>query len=346
MTGMEDQRTPPLRESQAAGEAVYTRPAGRSVPVQHQELAAGYAALREAAALIDLSHRTVLRLSGRKAVELLNSVLTNQVPEGARLGVYALLLNPKGRIQTDLRLLKDGEDVLVDVEPEGAAAAKELLGRYAPFYRVELDDLSETDAPWGVLGLYGPRAGDLLDGPELAEHETAGRTDGAATVLGAGVSAPVPGYDLLGPADALSAAREHLVGRGAVCAGFGAYETARIEAGIPRFGSDITPDNFPAEVGILERAVSFEKGCYPGQETVARMHYRGHPNRLLCRLIADGPSPEPGAPIVQTAKQVGRITSVAPLPVNGETLALGYLSRNADAQGELRAGDAVLGLLP
>jgi aminomethyltransferase len=346
MTGMEDQRTPPLRESQAAGEAVYTRPAGRSVPVQHQELAAGYAALREAAALIDLSHRTVLRLSGRKAVELLNSVLTNQVPEGARLGVYALLLNPKGRIQTDLRLLKDGEDVLVDVEPEGAAAAKELLGRYAPFYRVELDDLSETDAPWGVLGLYGPRAGDLLDGPELAEHETAGRTVGAATVLGAGVSAPVPGYDLLGPADALSAAREHLVGRGAVCAGFGAYETARIEAGIPRFGSDITPDNFPAEVGILERAVSFEKGCYPGQETVARMHYRGHPNRLLCRLIADGPSPEPGAPIVQTAKQVGRITSVAPLPVNGETLALGYLSRNADAQGELRAGDAVLGLLP
>jgi aminomethyltransferase len=346
MTGMEDQRTPPLREPQAAGEAVYTRPAGRSVPVQHQELAAGYAALREAAALIDLSHRTVLRLSGRKAVELLNSVLTNQVPEGARLGVYALLLNPKGRIQTDLRLLKDGEDVLVDVEPEGAAAAKELLGRYAPFYRVELDDLSETDAPWGVLGLYGPRAGDLLDGPELAEHETAGRTVGAATVLGAGVSAPVPGYDLLGPADALSAAREHLVGRGAVCAGFGAYETARIEAGIPRFGSDITPDNFPAEVGILERAVSFEKGCYPGQETVARMHYRGHPNRLLCRLIADGPSPEPGAPIVQTAKQVGRITSVAPLPVNGETLALGYLSRNADAQGELRAGDAVLGLLP
>ena len=347
MTGMEDQRTPPLREHQAGGEAVYTRPAGRSVPVQHDDLAAGYAALREAAALVDLSHRTVLRLSGKKAVELLNSVLTNQVPEGAHLGVYALLLNPKGRIQTDLRLLKGDEDVLIDVEPEGAAAAKELLGRYAPFYRVGVEDLSETDAPWGVLGLYGPRAGDLLDGPELAEHETAGRTVGAATVLVAGVSAPVPGYDLLGPADALSAAREHLAGRGAVsCAGFGAYETARIEAGIPRFGSDITPDNFPAEAGILERAVSFEKGCYPGQETVARMHYRGHPNRLLRRLIADGLSPEPGAPIVQNAKQVGRITSVAPLPVNGQTLALGYLSRNADTQDELRAGDAVLGFLP
>jgi glycine cleavage system aminomethyltransferase T len=67
---------------------------------------------------------------------------------------------------------------------------------------------------------------------------------------------------------------------------------------------------------------------------------------LLRRLIADGPSPEPGAPVVQNAKQVGTITSVAPLPVNGQTLALGYLSRNADAQDELRAGDAVLGFLP
>jgi tRNA-modifying protein YgfZ len=344
---MEIPRTPRLREPRDAGEAEYTRFAGRPVPVHHEDLAAGYAVLREDAALVDLSHRTVLRLSGGKAVEMLNAVLTNQVPEGDHLGVYALLLNPKGRIQTDLRLLKGGGGVLIDVEPEGAAAAKELLGRYAPFYRVEIEDLPEAEAAWDILGLYGPRAGDLLDGPELAEHETAKRTVGDAAVLVAGVSAPVPGYDLLGPPEALSAAREHLAARGAVPADFGAYETARIEVGIPRFGPDITPENFPAEAGILERAVSFEKGCYPGQETVARMHYRGHPNRLLRRLkVADGSSPEPGAPIVQNDKQVGRITSVAPLPVNGETLALGYLSRNADAQDELRAADAVLRPLP
>jgi folate-binding protein YgfZ len=345
---MENQRTPKLRESRTAGEAVYTRPAGCSVPpVQPEDLAAGYAALCEAAALVDLSGRTVLRLSGAKAVELLNSVLTNEVPEGDRLGAYALLLNPKGRIQTDLRVLKDDRDVLIDVEPEGAAAAKELLGRYAPFYRVELEDLSETDAPWSVLGLYGPGAGNLFDGPVLAEHETAGVGLGGTDLLVVGVSAPVPGYDLLGPADALGAAREHLSARGAVYAGPGAYEIARIEAGVPRFGSDITPENFPAEVGILDRAVSFEKGCYPGQETVARMRYRGHPNRLLRRLVvAGGPSPEPGTPIVQNSKQVGSITSVAPLPVAGKILALGYLSRNADAQDELRAGDAMLGLLP
>jgi folate-binding protein YgfZ len=283
-----------------------------------------------------------VRLSGKKAVEMLNAVLTNQVPEEDRLGVYALLLNPKGRIQADLRVLKSGEDVLIEVEPEGVAAAKELLGRYAPFYRVGLEDLSETAASWGVLGLYGPRAGDLLEGPDLAEHESVKVSLNGTDLLAAGVAVPVGGYDLLGPADALEAARNHLRERGAVAAGLDVYEAARIEAGVPRFGSDITPENFPAEAGILERAVSFEKGCYPGQETVARMHYRGHPNKMLYRFVIEGSPPAPDTPIFQNEKQVGKITSIAPLPVNGEMLALGYLTRTADTQGALRAGDATL----
>ena len=314
----------------------YTRSADPSVP------ATEHAAFEDGAALVDLFHKTVLRLSGKDPLGMLNAILTNEVPEEEHCGVYALLLNPKGRIRADLRVLKSDGDVLINTEPEGTAAAKELLGRYAPFSRVEVEDLSEAGVPWGILGLYGPQAEKLLDGLELAEHETAQVKVGGVDLLAAGVATPVPGYDLLGPADALSAARDHLARRGAVPVGLQAYETARVAAGIPRFGSDITPDNFPAEVGILERAVSFEKGCYPGQETVARMHYRGHPNRLLRRLIADGPSPEPGAPVVQNAKQVGKITSVAPLPVNGQTLALGYLSRNANPQDTLHAADATL----
>src|SRR5919107_713429 len=222
---MEDPRSSKLRDHPEAGEAVYTRSVTGSVPDE-------YAALREGAALFELPG-IVLRLSDGKAVELLNSVLTNQVPEESNLGVYALLLNPKGRIQTDLRVLKAADgDVLVAVEPEGSTAAKELLGRYAPFYRTGLEDLSEAgDAPWGILGLYGPGAQDLLDGPELAEHETADVRAGGADLLAAGVAVPVGGYDLLGPADALQAAREHLVGRGAVPAGPRPYQTPRGEGG-------------------------------------------------------------------------------------------------------------------
>jgi tRNA-modifying protein YgfZ len=330
---MEDPRPSQLRDRPDAGEAVYTRSSDGSVSDE-------YAALRESAALVDLSYRKILRLSGKKAVEMLNAVLTNQVPEEDRLGVYALLLNPKGRIQADLRVMKSGEDVLITVEPEGAAAAKELLGRYAPFYRVGLEDLS--DASWGVLGLYGPRAGDLLETPDLAEHESAVVSLNGADLLAAGVALPVGGYDLLGPNDALEAARNHLRERGAVAASLDAYETARIEASVPRFGSDITPENFPAEAGILERAVSFEKGCYPGQETVARMHYRGHPNRELHRFVVEGTPPVPGAEIAQSGRQAGWITSVAPLPVDGKILALGYLHRNADPRGELESGETRL----
>jgi folate-binding protein YgfZ len=307
-------------------------------------LEAEYAVLLEGTALVDLSHKAVLRLTGKKTVGMLNAILTNEVPEEDDRGVYALLLSPKGRIQADLRVLKSEEDVLIDTEPEGAAATKELLGRYAPFSRVKLEDLSDADTAWGILGLYGLRAEELLDGPELAEHETAELKLGGADLLAAGVAAPVPGYDLLGPVDALSVARAHLAGRGAVPVGPHAYETARISAGIPRFGSDITPENFPAEAGLLERAVSFEKGCYPGQETVARMHYRGHPNKKLCRFALEGIPRAPDTAILQDGKQVGKITSLAPLPVNGETFALGYLSRNADAQGAFYAGDATLRL--
>jgi folate-binding protein YgfZ len=324
----------------------HTRSAGRSVS------ASGGAAL-EGDALVDLSHRTILRLAGEKAVGMLNAVLTNEVPDEDNLGVYALLLNPKGRIQADLRVLKNDGDVLIDTEPE--AAAKELLGRYAPFYRIEVEDLSHADIPWGMLGLYGPRTKELLDGLELAEHETVRVKLGGADLLAAGVAVPVPGYDLLGPQDALSAACEHLAGRGAAFVGPHVYETARIAAGIPRFGSDITPENFPAEAGILERAVSFEKGCYPGQETVARMHYRGHPNKRLYRFELEPSPAEPTAPgdeILQGEKKVigpastvgvvGWISSVAPIPVGGRVLALGYLSRKADPDAPMRAEDATI----
>jgi folate-binding protein YgfZ len=332
----------------------YTRSVGRSFP------ATEYGAFEEGAALADLSGKTILRLTGKDPLGMLNAILTNDVPEEENRGVYALLLNPKGRIQADLRVLKSDEDVLILTEPEGAEAAKELLGRYAPFSRVKVEDLSQAETPWGILGLYGPRAKELLDGLELAEHESAGVRPGGAHLLAAGVAVPVPGYDLLGSADALGIAREHLLTRGALAVDLEAHETARINAGIPRFGADITPENFPAEAGVVERAVSFEKGCYPGQETVARMHYRGHPNRRLYRFELE-PSPaeptESGDEILQGEKNVagqistigvaGWISSVAPLPVGDKVFALGYLSRKADPDAPMRAGDAaVLGLRP
>jgi folate-binding protein YgfZ len=308
----------------------------------------GYAALREGAAVVDRSDRIILRLAGRNPVGMLNAVLTNDVPAHGDRGAYAMLLDPKGRIQTDLRVVKAGDEILLDTEPEGAEAAKEILGRYAPFSRVRLEELAD----WEVLGLYGPRAGEFFG--DLGEHKSTEIEIEGQVLLSVGVAVPVPGYDLIGPHDALVTARGHLVETGATTAGTDAYETARIAAGIPRFGADITPENFPGESeSSLERTVSFGKGCYPGQETVARMHYRGSPNKKLYRFeLEPGPMepPEAGDELLQGEKKlvgpissvnvVGWLTSVAPVQVDGRIHALGYLARKADLKAPLRTEDA------
>lgn len=301
-----------------------------------RDTASGHAAIKDSAAFVEFPEKKVLRLTGKDPSGMLNAILTNDVPKKGSFGAYALLLNPKGRVQADLRVIKDGEDILIVTEPEGVEAAREILGRYAPFSRVKMED-----APLSVLGLYGPGAKELL-GLELSEHESKEVKLGDSKVLAVGVAVPASGYDLILPEENPDSIRNHLLDLGAKGATTEDYETIRIRAGIPRFGSDITPENFPGEAGVLERAVSFQKGCYPGQETVARMHYRGQPNKNLRRFTLEGNAPEPGTPILQNEKEVGKITSVAPLLVDGKTLVLGYLKRKSEPDGDLIAGGAAL----
>jgi tRNA-modifying protein YgfZ len=314
----------------------------------------GYAALREGAAIVDRSDRRLLRLTGKDPIGMLNAVLTSDVPTQGDRGAYAMLLDPKGRIQTDLRVVKAGDEILIDTEAEGAKAAKEILTRYAPFSRVRLEELS-----WSVLGLYGPRAREYFG--DLEEHQSREIEIEGRILLSVGVAFPVPGYDLIGPPEDLAAVREYLNETGATTVSADAYETARIEAGVPRFGADITPENFPGESkNSLKRAISFEKGCYPGQETVARMHYRGSPNKRLYRFELEQGStelPEAGDEILQGERKlvgrvssvdvVGWLSSVAPLPVDGKIYTLGYLARKADLEAPMNAQDArVLGVEP
>jgi len=310
----------------------------------------GYTALLEGAAIVDHPVRRIFRLAGRDPLGMLDAILTNDVPTQGDRGVYAMLLDRKGRVQTDLRVVRVDDEILVDTEPEGAQAAEEILGRYAPFSRVKLEELPD----WETLGFYGPRARRLLGDLDLAEHQTVRTEVGGVSVLVVGVALPVGGYDIIGPADSLGTVREHLTRAGSMPAGPDVLESARIAAGIPRFGADITPDNFPGESeNALARAVSFGKGCYPGQETVARMHYRGSPNKRLYRFELEPGSmepPEADDEILQEGKEslgvipsvdvVGWLTSVALLPMDGRTYALGYLTRKADLEAPMSAEDA------
>ncbi|MGI8650639.1 MAG: YgfZ/GcvT domain-containing protein [Rubrobacter sp.] len=300
---------------------------------------AGLSFFESGTSVVRFTSKKILRLSkkGRAGDPsgMLDAILTTDLPKDANSGTYALLLNPKGRILTDLTVLKDGEDLLAVVETEGAEAATETLRRYAPFSRVKIEETSLV-----VLGVFGPEAGSVL--PVFPAENASSRVEiGGCDTLVYGVSLPATGVGIIAEAQDSSGITEFLSHSGAEVMSEEHYETARIHRATPKFGADITQESFPAEALLEERAVDFKKGCYPGQETVARMHYRGQPNKFLHRFIVEGEA-RPGASILQEDKAAGYLTSVAPLTVDGKIYALGYLKRRADVAGELIAGDVKL----
>ena len=284
--------------------AEYTRSDYVSVPAHYGAPAAEYAALKKSVAVTERPS-TVLRLTGKDPTGMLDAILTNEVPKEADFGAYALLLSPKGRVQADLRVLKSGGGVLIITEPEGAEAAKEILGRYAPFSRVKLDE----PEGWGVLGLYGPQAPELLGGLELEEYESSVVEVGGVTALAAGVRHPIPGYDLVGPTDLVQKAREHLVAEGAVPAGSHAYETVRIETLTPRFGDGYHTGELSCRSRRPGSCRQLRQRLLPRPgdrrpDVLPRPpepHATGS-NRELHRLKLEGASPPPNTPILPEQK--------------------------------------------
>jgi len=299
------------------------------------EIDAQYRALREGAGLIDRSARPQLAVSGSEAAEFLQGQLTNDVealePGG---GCYAALLDRKGKIRADMRVLRlDSDSFRIDTEPEAGPA---VLG-HLQMYKVGRDATVEADEGAGLLSLIGPRASELAGGrvlrPEHAHAEVAvGGTPCRAVATDLGV-------DLIVPEGPIEAVRDALIAEGAEPIEEAAAEIARVEAGRPRVGREIGPQTMPQEAGINERAVSFTKGCYIGQETVARLHYKGKPNRHLRRLVLDRPV-EGGESISLGDREVGTIGTAVLSPARGP-LALAILRREAEPGDAVLVGDGV-----
>src|SRR5436190_10287097 len=244
----------------------YNRFVATEAPI---ELDAEYRQLREEAAFVRRPTIRVLEVHGADAVDFLESQLTNDVePLEPGEGCYAALLDRKGHLQSDMRvLLIDPQRVWLVAEDEGAARLASHLGLYRVGREVEVDELELAVA--SVIG-PGARAVTGVDGP-TAPHSHHLATAGAETVRAVATEDAI---DLLGTA-ALPAA---LADAGIPEASEGAAEIVRAEAGRPRLGREMTVETMPAEAGIVDEAVSFTKGCYIGQETVARLHYKGKPN--------------------------------------------------------------------
>jgi folate-binding protein YgfZ len=341
---------PLLEEAGAAWATV----AGREVARHFGDGAREYRAVREAAGVAERGDRARFRLWGKDPARMVHGLITNDLlkAEPGR-GVYAAMLTPKGRMVADLRVFRraDGE-VLVDVAREALEGTREHFRKMVPPMFARWKDATDDVVE---IGVYGPRSRELLSAvtvaevPELAEDAFAEPEFGGARLLVAATreAGLEEGYDVCVPAEHAGALWTALRDAGARPVGFGALETLRIEAGRPRYGIDLTEETIPTEAyesaGLMARAISFNKGCYTGQEVIVRIAHRGHVNRHLRGVrLGDSPAPAPRTPFIhsETGKDVGWVTSAAFSPRLGETVALGYLRREVQPGMQVRIGDA------
>jgi folate-binding protein YgfZ len=294
-----------------------------------------YRAMTEGCAVVDRSERGKLALSGAEAKEFLHGQVTNDV-EGLEPGggCYAAFLTHKGKMLGDLRILDTGDELLLDCERVALQDLFTMLHRFKLGRDVELH---KRTLEFGLLSLIGPDARRIAGADDLpaAEHaHRAGRIGGAAVRL----IATDLGIDVLCEAANAEPVGAALIAAGAVPAGEDAAEVRRVETGRPRYGFELDDGVIPQEAGLNERAVSFEKGCYVGQETVARLHFRGKPNRHLRGLRLTAPAAS-GTPLRLGEREVGKLATVVDSPLHGP-IALALVRREAQPGAMLAAGVA------
>jgi len=285
-----------------------------------------YELLSSGAGLVDRSDRGKLLLTGSEAAEYLQGQVTNDVEAlQPGEGCYAALLSHKGKLVADMRVLRGPDWVWLDTEP-GALPA---ILRNAKTYGIGRDfKPEEVTGSRAILSLIGPAARDALDAaPPDAEHAWIEGEHGLYVSTDLGVDVICPDEDEDAVRTALGV--EEVSSETAEC--------LRVETGRPRFGVDMDTDTIPQEAGINERAVSFTKGCYVGQETVARLHYKGKPNRHLRGLTLAEPA-ERGAVLRLGEREVGRVGSATVSPSLGP-VALAIVRREAEPGATVLVGE-------
>jgi folate-binding protein YgfZ len=284
-----------------------------------------YERLQEAVGLVDRSARGKLRLTGAEAVDYLQGQVTNDIEAlEPGSGCYATLLNHKGKMLADMRVLRGEDYIWLDTEPEALSA----IVRNASMFSIGRDVRHEdVTARYAILALVGPDAREQLDNPPpREEHSFTTGAHGLYVSTDLGVDVICPAADAAAVTDAL----------GVEPVSEEAAECLRIESGRPRFSIDVGTDTIPEEAGLNERAVSFTKGCYVGQETVARLHYKGKPNRHL-RGLRLGEPVEHGDEIRLGERVVGQIGSAAESPALGP-IAIAVVRREAEPGAVVEVG--------
>src|SRR5829696_8699667 len=299
-----------------------------------ESTASEYRALTEGCGLVDRAGRGRLALTGEDRRTFLHGQVTNDI-EGLEPGHgrYAALLTHKGKMLTDLRVLDLGDELLLSCERAGLQELFNMIRRYKLGSDVEVH---KRTLEMGELSLIGPEARRIAGAGELGpeEHDTLRAEIAGHPVV---LVATDLGVDVFCDAAVTDGVRAALLAAGAAEVAEAAAEIVRIESGRPRYGVDLDQNVIPQEAGLNERAVSFTKGCYVGQETVARLYYRGKPNRHL-RGLRLSAAVEPGTPLTLGEKAVGKVGSSVVSPVHGP-IALALVRREASPGDAVQAGE-------
>ncbi len=331
--------------------ATWCQQEGRRLPAHYGDPVAEHRAARASAGLVDASARLVLRATGSDRVEFLQGLTTNHIKAmKPGEGTYNVILTPKGRIVGELIVYALADHLLLDIPSACAKAVQDTLDHYHFSEEVEFTDVSARRL---VLGLHGPKAASLLEKvstvavTDLPDYHLRRGNLGGVDVMVARVNrAGEDGFEIHAPAESAEAVWGALAEAGAAPVGQEAAETLRIEAGIPRFGADLDERVIPWEAGI-GHAIHLNKGCYVGQEVVARMEYLGKVSRRLVALRLEGTAvPSEEAAVRDGEDDVGRVTSACVGPTVGQPVALAYVKRDRAAEGTVLGVEADGGTVP
>jgi tRNA-modifying protein YgfZ len=345
--------------SVAHAEAVVGEVAGHAVVLRYAGIEGEYAALRRTAMLVDRSHRARMSFEGEKRVDTLTGLVTNDVAAlSPGLGQYAAALTPRGKIIADIRIFAREHELLVDVPARAAAGWNAMVRKYVNPRATRYADRTSVLSD---IGVFGVRARSIVAALTGVSADTLGafapyahmaaESDGMPMLVSRAPDVGIEGYDLFLPADAMGEIWRRATELGAIPTGLDAWEIARIEAGRPEWGIDIDESTIPQEANLDElHAISYTKGCYTGQETVARVHFRGHVNRHLRGLTSPGAGALPRAAQLfdEQDKPVGDVRSSAMSPRLG-SVAIAMMRREVEPGAEVRVrwegGEATAGVL-
>jgi folate-binding protein YgfZ len=329
-----------IREFHQSAGAQFCRVGNEGLVEKYQNESVEYGYLTQTVGLLDFSARGRLCVCGDDRVRFLNGQVTNDVKILKDFeGCYAALVDAKAKMQSDLFLYQLPDEILLDMEPGYGPAVIKRLESHIIAEEVRVSDVSDL---FGLLTIQGPLAEESLralfsdlsfpDAPfQICVNESP-QFGEVYIVNHARLGSS--GFDCFlrteSVVDMAKAFKSPLEEQGGGYCGWRAFETVRIEKSIPRFGADLDESTLPPEAGLEKSAISYSKGCYFGQEVIARIRNYGKAARLLCGFEFDSSPeklPEKGAQIILDGKVVGNLTSVVHSPAFKKTIAMGYLKK-------------------